>query len=148
MEHWESQERKIEEFNKKLITLEAQLKTIKPLQRQAGQAQRYKGLLAAKESELALAQRQIEGDKLAITELERLHRLNLSNRAKMAHLETELSEAKTVVAVLKDKLKRREDAEFFIPTTSPKSTNKTRSSKTPVKAPNSPASHKNCDSSS
>ncbi|KAL8452416.1 hypothetical protein Emag_002384 [Eimeria magna] len=142
-EHWESQEKRIEELNTKLLTQEEQLKTLKPLQRQAGQVQRYKSLLAAKESELALAQRQIEEDKLAITELERLHRLNLSNRAKVAHLEAELSEAKTVMAVLKDELKRREDTEFFTPTTSPKSTNKTRSSKTPVKAPNSLASHTN-----
>ncbi|KAL8439240.1 hypothetical protein Emag_007905 [Eimeria magna] len=104
-------------------------------------AQRYKTLLAAKETELALAQQQIEEDKITISELERLHRLDLAIRAKVAHLETELNEAKTVIAVLKDELKRREDLEFFTPSTSPKSLNKAKSRKTPVKAPNSPAPH-------
>ncbi|KAL8456167.1 hypothetical protein Emag_000013 [Eimeria magna] len=141
-EHWEIQERQLEELKTKLLTQEEQLRPLGALQQQAGQVQRYKSLLAAKENELVLAQRQIEEDKLAIKEFERLHRLDLVYRAKVAHLETELSEAKTVITVLKDELKQREDTEFFTPTTSPKSTNKNKSPKTPVKAPSSPASHK------
>ncbi|KAL8441472.1 hypothetical protein Emag_007131 [Eimeria magna] len=141
-EHWESQKRRIKELNNKLSLQEVQVDILRPLQRQAGQAQRYKSLLTAKESELASAQRQIEEDKSAISELERLHRLGLVNRARVAHLETELSEAKTGIAVFKDELKRREDSEFYIPATYPKSIHKTKSTKTPVKAPNSPASHR------
>ncbi|KAL8441947.1 hypothetical protein Emag_006777 [Eimeria magna] len=144
-EHWEIQERQIEELNTKLLTQEGRLRPLGALQRQAEQVQRYKSLLAAKENELVLAQRQIEEDKLAIWEFERLHRLDLVFRAKVAHLERELSEAKTVITVLKDELERREDTEFFTPTTSEKSTNKNKSPKTPVKAPSSPAPHKMVD---
>ncbi|KAL8442642.1 hypothetical protein Emed_007224 [Eimeria media] len=136
---------KIEELNNKIIQQEAHLHELKALRREASQTERYKRLLAAKESELSVAQEKLAEARAELEELQRLHIQGLHTRARVTYLEGELKEARTVIALIQDELRRREDADFMTPDSSPRESETPTTASPPSRRKPHSASHKMVD---